>query len=102
MTLRRFRSGFGPAILATAAFIVWTWYHLDFFRFTRLVPLTNGSVVAFPNALASVDHPFHATRFDQFLTALGHGHVPRWIFSHQGGYPAEFYPFGSSAVDLVV
>lgn len=102
MTARRLRTGFAPAITATAAFILWAWYHLDFFRFTRPVPRADGSLVHFPNALASVDHPFHATRFDAFLHALANGHVPRWIFSHQGGYPTEFYPFGSSAVDLVV
>src|SRR6478735_7152153 len=102
MTLRRLSFGFLPATLAVIVFILWTWYHLDFFRLTRPVSLADGSVVQFPNALASVDHPFHASRFDQFLAALSHGHVPRWIFSHQGGYPTEFYPFGSSAVDLAV
>ena len=56
----------------------------------------DGRVERLPNALASVDHPFHAARFGMFLDALRHGHVPHWVFSHQGGYPAEFYPFGTA------
>ena len=55
-----------------------------------------------PNALASVDHPFHAARFGELLEALDHGHAPRWIAEHQGGYPSEFYPFGGTLLDLAV
>lgn len=88
-------------VVAMAAMVLWSWQRLDFFDTNRQVTTAAGTV-SWPNALASVDHPFHAARFDMFLDALRHGHVPHWVFSHQGGYPAEFYPFGSSLVDLFV
>ena len=88
--------------LAMVALLIWTWNRLDFFHVTKLVAAPDGTLVRWPNALASVDHPFHAARFGMFLDALGHGHLPHWVFSHQGGYPAEFYPFGSSLIDLTI
>jgi hypothetical protein len=88
-------------IAAMVVLVLWSWLRLEFFEMSRTVPAAEG-VVRWPNALASVDHPFHAARFGMFLDALRNGHVPHWVFSHQGGYPAEFYPFGSSLVDLLV
>ena len=88
-------------IAAIIALILWSWWRLDFFDATRTVPTGDG-VVRWPNALASVDHPFHAARFGIFLDAIRDGRLPHWIFSHQGGYPAEFYPFGSNLADLLV
>ena len=88
-------------IAAMVALILWSWRRLEFFDTSRTVPTAEGAVL-WPNALASVDHPFHAARFGMFLDALRNEHVPHWVFSHQGGYPAEFYPFGSSLVDLLV
>jgi hypothetical protein len=89
-------------VLAIIALLIWAWHRLDFFNLSRPVVGPAGTIERLPNALASVDHPFHAARFGMFLDALRHGHVPHWIFSHQGGYPAEFYPFGSSVIDLLV
>src|SRR4029079_15893795 len=40
--------------------------------------------------------------FGMFTDAVGKGQGPHWVFSHQGVYPAEFYPFGSSLLDLLV
>ena len=89
-------------IAACIAAILWAWHRLEFFTISRLVPGPDGTPIREPNALATVDHPFHAARFGAFLDAVRDGGVPRWIPDHQGGYPAEFYPFGSSIVDLIV
>jgi hypothetical protein len=102
MTRSRFRSDWVLPVLALAALSVWAWHRLEFFQTSLPVTASDGQTVRMPNALASVDHPFHSARFGMFLDALSKGHVPHWIFSHQGGYPAEFYPFGSSLVDLAV
>jgi hypothetical protein len=102
MTRSRFKSDWILPVLALVALAVWAWQRLDFFETSRLVMTADGRTVRMPNALATVDHPFHSARFGMFLDALGNGHVPHWVFSHQGGYPAEFYPFGSSLVDLAV
>jgi hypothetical protein len=90
------------SLAAMATLIVWAWQRLNFFAFSRTVATPDGTVTRLPNALATVDHPFHAARFHVFLDTLEHSGLPRWVFSHQGGYPAEFYPFGSSVVDLFV
>jgi hypothetical protein len=90
------------SLAAMFALIFWAWRRLGFLALNKNVVADDGSTWRLPNALATVDHPFHAARFQVFLDAIGEGQVPRWIFSHQGGYPAEFYPFGSSVVDLAV
>src|SRR5689334_15300112 len=102
MTRSRFKSDWILPVLALVALAVWAWQRLDFFETSRWVMTADGRTVRMPNALATVDHPFHSARFGMFLDALGNGHMPHWVFSHQGGYPAEFYPFGSSLVDLAV
>ena len=47
-----------------------------------------------PDTFASVDHPFHIARAQTLLRSLLEGENLRWVANHQGGYPAEFYPFG--------
>lgn len=47
-----------------------------------------------PDGFASIDHPFHVARAELLRRSLADGEVLRWVASHQGGYPAEFYPFG--------
>ena len=102
MTRSRFRSDWVLPVLALVVLSVWAWHRLEFFQLSRLVMTGDGQTVRMPNALATVDHPFHSARFGMFLDALSNAHPPHWILSHQGGYPAEFYPFGSSLVDLAV
>ncbi len=88
--------------LAAVTLIFWAWYRLEFFTTSKIVFNPDGSVSRWPHALATVDHPFHAARFSTFLDALRSGGTPRWVFQHQGGYPSEFYPFGSAVMDLFV
>ena len=96
------RSGRLLSYLAACALVLWSWHRLDFFSIRRSVVTDGGGSDKLPNALASVDHPFHAARFGELLEALGQGHAPRWVAEHQGGYPAEFYPFGGAILDLLV
>src|SRR4029079_55839 len=102
MTRTRLKLDGALPLFALVVLSLWVWRQLDFFETSREVMTADGQSVRMPNALATVDHPFHAARFGIFLDALGNGHVPHWVFSHQGGYPAEFYPFGSSLLDLLV
>lgn len=62
----------------------------------------DGATVSVPSTLASVDHPFHATRANTLLQSLADGHLLRWVDDHQGGYPAEFYPLGVAWLDVGV
>ena len=64
------------------------------------VPIGDG-VVAMPNGLASVDHPFHVSRAEILRREIGSGRLPQWITSHQGGYPVFFYPLGAAWITLV-
>ena len=52
------------------------------------------------NTFASVDHPFHTTRSSLLLDSLRAGEILRWIPSHEGGYPVEFYPLGMPWLDV--
>ena len=88
--------------LTALALILWVWRRLQFFDLDSRVVLIEGGTRAMPTALASVDHPFHAARFQELLEALGQGQAPRWIAEHQGGYPSEFYSFGGTVLDLIV
>lgn len=66
--------------------------------FDLTVTLDSGRVV--PNVYATVDHPFHAARAAAVLDALRQGELLRWMGSHQGGYPVEFYPLGVAWLDV--
>ncbi len=54
------------------------------------------------DTFASFDHPFHLARAEALLRSLQHGESLRWIANHQGGYPAEFYPFGWAWVEVAL
>ncbi|MGI8477416.1 MAG: hypothetical protein ACR2OO_13750, partial [Thermomicrobiales bacterium] len=62
----------------------------------------DGSSGRFPVGFATVDHPFHAVRGELLRRSVVEGHPLRWIASHQGGYPTEFYPLGAAALDVGV
>lgn len=81
---------------------LWAWDRLDLLRPYLDVALADGTVTRQPNALTTVDHPWHAARFSLLLDALRDGHPLRWVGSHQGGFPVEFYPMGAGLIDLVV
>jgi hypothetical protein len=51
---------------------------------------------------ASMDHPFHLARAETLRRSLAAGEPLRWIAHHQGGYPAEFYPFGFAMFEVFV
>ena len=81
---------------------LWAWHRLDLFQPYLDVSLPDGSVSRQPNALTTVDHPWHGARFSLLLDALGDGHPLRWVGGHQGGFPVEFYPLGAGLIDLAV
>ncbi|MFM9108595.1 MAG: hypothetical protein ACKOWF_18060 [Chloroflexota bacterium] len=56
--------------------------------------------VVIPDALASVDHPFHIARAESLRRSWAVGEPLRWVGSHQQGYPAEFYPLGAQALTV--
>lgn len=64
--------------------------------------ITLDSGRSIPNVYATVDHPFHAARAAAVLDALKQGELVRWMGSHQGGYPVEFYPLGVAWLDVGV
>lgn len=55
-----------------------------------------------PNTYGTVDHPFHASRAATLLESIGNGEILRWVGSHQGGYPVEFYPLGAAWLDVIL
>lgn len=57
---------------------------------------TDAGPVRVVNALAGIDHPFHAARAEVLRRSILAGEIPRWIGSHQQGYPVEFYPLGAA------
>lgn len=73
----------------------------------ELLPLyatvaTSDGAVRLPRAFFTVDHPFHTARADLVLNAWSSLDTVRWVASHQGGYPSEFFPFGLPAVAAAV
>ena len=54
------------------------------------------------DTFGSFDHPFHLARAETLVRSLLHGRSLRWIANHQGGYPAEFYPFGWAWVEAAL
>lgn len=91
-----------PPVAALLLLSLWAWDRLELFRPYEDVTLPDGSVSPQPNALTTVDHPWHGARFSLLLDALRDGHPLRWVGSHQGGFPVEFYPLGAGLIDLVV
>lgn len=77
---------------------VWVFWRCSGFDLTETV--TRDGVV-YLNALYTVDHPFHTMRAFQLIESLRAGEPLRWITSHQGGYPAEFYPIGVAWIEAI-
>ena len=68
--------------------------------FDLTTTLDSGRTV--PNTHGTVDHPFHASRAASLLESLKNGEILRWMGSHQGGYPVEFYPLGAAWIDVIL
>lgn len=83
------------------ALLLWVANRLGAFQLWTRVISPDGVETRVANGYGAVDHPFHAVRAQTLLDALRDGHLLRWIGNHQGGYPAEFYPLGVAALDVV-
>jgi hypothetical protein len=79
---------------------LWVAHRAGAFDLWATVRLGDGSEVRLPNVYGTVDHPFHATRAELLRRAVVDGHPLRWIGSHQGGYPTEFYPLGVAGLEV--
>jgi hypothetical protein len=79
---------------------VWVAHRAGAFDLWTTVRTADGSAVRLPNVYGTVDHPFHATRADLLRRAILDGHPLRWVGSHQGGYPVEFYPLGVAGLEV--
>jgi len=88
-------------LLGFAATFVWTAHRIGAFDLWATIDAGAGGTVRVAQAFGTVDHPFHAVRAQLLLDSWRHFHSLRWVFQHQGGYPAEFYPFGAAALDVV-
>jgi hypothetical protein len=89
-------------LLGFAVFIGWIAWRLGAFDLWATVISVDGSTVRIPNTFATVDHPFHASRAETLRRSLGDGQLLRWVGSHQGGYPVEFYPLGAAWLEVIV
>jgi len=87
------------AIAGILVLAIWTIGDLGGFDLESTVQV-DGAARTLTSTFATVDHPFHATRADMLLESLRHGELLRWVGSHQGGYPVEFYPLGIQWLDL--
>jgi hypothetical protein len=87
-------------LVLLAVLAIWAAERAGAFDLWATVRLPNGTLARLPNVYGTVDHPFHATRADLLRRALIDGHSLRWIGSHQGGYPVEFYPLGVAGLEV--
>ncbi len=78
----------------TVALIVVAVWQLGAFAPPRVFGVTD--------TFASFDHPFHVGRAQSLLDSVRDGESLRWVANHQGGYPAEFYPFGFAWFEIVL
>jgi len=87
-----------PLSIAWLVFIVvllvWSAWHLGATHLTAAVRAADGWMMTIPDTFATVDHPFHVARAQTLLDSLRDGRILRWVGSHEGGYPVEFYPLG--------
>jgi hypothetical protein len=81
----------GVAMGALALFVAW---RTGVFAATRILGVDD--------TFAAFDHPFHIARAETLIRSLLDGHMIRWVANHQGGYPAEFYPFGFAWFEAVL
>ncbi len=84
------------------ALLVWSAWHLGATHLTATVQSADGSLMKVPNTFATVDHPFHVARAQTLLDSLRDGQILRWVGSHEGGYPVEFYPLGVPWLTVMV
>lgn len=80
-----------------AVLVAYVLQRLDLFPLTTTV-VVDGDETTLARAFFTVDHPFHTARAELIREALASFDTVRWVGSHQGGYPAEFFPFGLPAV----
>jgi hypothetical protein len=81
------------AFLVLAVWVVWRCGGFDLAESVTV----NGQ--KYLNGYATVDHPFHTMRAYQLIESLREGEILRWVMSHQGGYPVEFYPIGVAWIE---
>ena len=89
------------ALTAIGILIGWAFNDLGVFHLWATVS-TGAGPVRVIDTFASVDHPFHATRAQLLLDSLQAGEFLRWIPSHHGGYPVEFYPLGAAWLEVTL
>jgi hypothetical protein len=89
------------ALIAIGVLIGWAFNDLGVFHLWATVSTAAGPVGVI-DTFASVDHPFHATRAQLLLDSLQAGEFLRWIPSHEGGYPIEFYPLGAAWLEVTL
>jgi hypothetical protein len=89
-------------LLGFAVFIGWIAWRLGAFDLWATIITADGTSVRIPDTFATVDHPFHASRAETLRRALADGQLLRWVGSHQGGYPVEFYPLGAAWLEVIV
>lgn len=91
----RVRRAWGAALIVLVILAVWRIGGFDLSN-----TLDSGRTV--PNTYGTVDHPFHASRAATLLDSIKNGEILRWMGSHQGGYPVEFYPLGAAWLDVAL
>ncbi|HEV2128888.1 MAG TPA: hypothetical protein VGR22_09745 [Thermomicrobiales bacterium] len=79
----------------------WVIWRLELFPLAQRV-LIDGTSISEPRAFFTVDHPFHTARASLIARSWEEFEALRWVGSHQGGYPAEFFPFGVPAVAALI
>ncbi len=84
-------------VTAFAALIAYVVIRIDLFPLTSQVTFGDRQI-SLPRAFFTVDHPFHTARAELLRSSWASLDTVRWVASHQGGYPAEFYPFGVQGV----
>lgn len=89
------RRAWGAGLMALVIYAIWRVGGFDL-----TTALESGRVV--PNTHGTVDHPFHASRAASLLESIQNGTILRWMGSHQGGYPVEFYPLGAAWLDVIL
>lgn len=86
------------AFVAVAAYVV---YRVELLPLSSSVRI-EGMLVDVSRMFYTVDHPFHVVRSKQLVDAWSSLESLRWVPSHLGGYPAEFFPFGVAGIAAVL
>ena len=83
-------------LVAFGLLSIWVFWRCGGFDVGSTVIQNGNSFVA---GFAAVDHPFHTMRAWQLIESLRDGTPLRWVTTHQGGYPVEFYPMGVAWIE---